>query len=174
MWAGQNYDVTPDIMTVGKAIAGGMPMSAVVSTEKIMERWHPGMHGGTFGGNPVCAAAALAVLDEFDRQDILSNVNVQGAYLAGKLKELRAEHPCVSDDRGIGLMRAIEFSHADGTPAPDIWAEVKQQCLVNHMITLNCGVHGNGMRFATCLNVTPDVIDEGVAILDRSMDELGY
>jgi 4-aminobutyrate aminotransferase len=174
MWAGQNYDVVPDIMTVGKAIAGGMPMSAVISTEKIMAQWHPGMHGGTFGGNPVCAAAALAVLDEFDRQDILANVNEQGDHLASKLEELRAAHPCVSDARGIGLMRAIEFSHTDGTPAPDIWGEVKQRCLENHMITLNCGVHGNGMRFATCLNVTSDVIDEGVDILDRSMGELGY
>lgn len=173
MWAGQNYDVIPDIMTVGKAIAGGMPMSAVISTESIMAEWHPGMHGGTFGGNPVCAAAALAVLDEFDRLDILTNVRKQGAYLEGKLEELRAAHPIIGDARGIGLMRAISFNHEDGTPAPEIWNAVKAQCLKNHMITLNCGVHGNGMRFATCLNVTFDIIDEGVGILDKSMSELG-
>lgn len=173
MWASENYGVVPDIMTVGKAIAGGMPMSAVVSTERIMAEWHPGMHGGTFGGNPVCAAAALAVLDEFERQGILANVNKQGTYLAERLSELQSAHPLVGDVRGIGLMRAIEFDHEDGTPAPEIWGQVKAQCLKNRMITLNCGVHGNGMRFATCLNVTSDIIDEGVGILDKSMCELG-
>lgn len=173
MWASENFDVIPDIMTVGKAIAGGMPMSAVVSTEEIMAEWHPGMHGGTFGGNPVCAAAALAVLDEFKRQDILSNVNRQGAYLASRLDELQAAHPVIGNVRGIGLMRAISFNHEDGSPAPELWGEIKAQCLQNHLITLNCGVHGNGMRFATCLNVTADVIDEGIGILDGSMRELG-
>lgn len=175
MWAGQNFGVTPDVMNLGKAIAGGMPMSAIVSTEKIMAKWLPGMHGGTFGGNPVAAAAGLAVLDQMEEQHILKNVNEKGAYLAGKLEELRKAHPVVGDVRGIGLMRAIEFDHPeDGSPAPEIWTAVKAQCLKNHMITLNCGVHGNGMRFATRLNVTTDELDEGVGILDRSMSELGY
>jgi 4-aminobutyrate aminotransferase len=174
MWAGQNFGVTPDIMTLGKAIAGGLPMSAVVSTEEIMQRWHPGMHGGTFGGNPVAAAAALAVLDQFKEQDILANVGKQGDYLGKKLTQLQEKHPVVGQARGIGLMRAVSFTHEDETPAPEIWNKVKAQCLKNHMITLNCGVHGNGMRFATCLNVTPDIIDEGIGILDRSMSELGY
>lgn len=174
MWAGQNFGVTPDIMNLGKAIAGGMPMSAVVSTHEIVSRWHPGMHGGTFGGNPVAAAAALAVLDEFERQDVLSNVNKMGDYLGEKLKKLAADHPVVGDVRGIGLMRAIEFDHEDGTPAPELWQAIKAKALEHHMITLNCGVHGNGMRFATALNVTADVLDEGVDILDRSMTELGY
>lgn len=175
MWAGQNFGVTPDVMNLGKAIAGGMPMSVIVSTEKIMAKWLPGMHGGTFGGNPVAAAAGLAVLDQMEEQHILKNVNEKGAYLAGKLEELRKAHPVVGDVRGIGLMRAIEFDHPeDGSPAPEIWTAVKAQCLKNHMITLNCGVHGNGMRFATRLNVTTDELGEGVGILDRSMSELGY
>ncbi len=175
MWAGQNFGVTPDIMNLGKAIAGGMPMSAVVSTEEIMSKWLPGMHGGTFGGNPVAAAAGLAVLDQFEEQHILDNVAEKGTYLAGKLGALQKAHPVVGDVRGIGLMRAIEFDHPeDGSPAPEVWKAVKAQCLKNHMITLNCGVHGNGMRFATRLNVTTEELDEGVGILDRSMTELGY
>ena len=174
MFAGQNFDVTPDIMNLGKAIAGGLPMSATVSTEKIMSKWLPGMHGGTFGGNPVCAAAANAVLDEFERQDILANVKTVGGYLGTKLDELHEAHPVIGDARGIGLMRAIEFDHEDGSPAPEVWGEVKAKALEHHMITLNCGVHHNGMRFATPLNVTREVIDEGLAILDQSMRELGY
>ena len=118
MWASQNFDVVPDIMTVGKAIAGGLPMSAVISTPEIMDKWPVGTHGTTFGGNP-----------------------------------------CISDVRGIGLMVAIEFSHKDGSPAPDIWAKVKKGCLERHMLTLNCGVNGNGMRFATPLNVKKEEID---------------
>ena len=122
MWASQNFDVVPDIMTVGKAIAGGLPMSAVISTPEIMDKWPVGTHGTTFGGNP-----------------------------------------CISDVRGIGLMVAIEFSHKNGTPAPDIWAKVKKGCLERHMLTLNCGVNGNGMRFATPLNVKKEEIDEGLS-----------
>lgn len=122
MWASQNFDVVPDIMTVGKAIAGGLPMSAVISTPEIMDKWPLGTHGTTFDGNP-----------------------------------------CISDVRGIGLMVAIEFSHKDGSPAPDIWTKVKKGCLEHHMLTLNCGVNGNGMRFATPLNVKKEEIDEGLS-----------
>ena len=131
MWASQNFDVVPDIMTVGKAIAGGLPMSAVISTPEIMDKWPLGTHGTTFGGNP-----------------------------------------CISDVRGIGLMVAIEFSHKDGSPAPDIWAKVKKGCLERHMLTLNCGVNGNGMRFATPLNVKKEEIDEGFSILEASIQAL--
>ena len=113
------------------------------------------------------------MLDEFERQHILENVNAMGDYLGGKLTEMQAKHPVVGDARGIGLMRAIEFDHEDGTPAPELWTAVKAKALEHHMITLNCGVHGNGMRFATPLNVTADVIDEGIGILEQSMDELG-
>ncbi|MCU6716987.1 hypothetical protein [Roseburia amylophila] len=72
-------------------------------------------------------------------------------------------NPCISDVRGIGLMVAIEFSHKDGSPAPDIWAKVKKGCLERHMLTLSCDVNGNGMRFATPLNVKKEEIDEGLS-----------
>lgn len=174
MFAGENFGVVPDIMTLGKAIGGGLPMSAVVSTPKIMAEWHPGMHGTTFGGNPVAAAAGNAVLDVFETTDILSNVLEQGSYLKTKLFALQKKYDCISDVRGLGLMLAIEFSHKDGTPGGDLWAKVKQRCFENHLLTLNCGVHGNGLRFATCLNVTKDVIDEGVGILDKSIGSALY
>ncbi|SFR55576.1 aspartate aminotransferase family protein [Anaeromicropila populeti] len=172
MFACENFDVVPDIMTLGKAIAGGLPMSAVVSTNEIMEEWHPGMHGTTFGGNPVAAAAANAVLDVFEEQNILENVNTMGSYLKEKLFELKEKYSCISDVRGLGLMLAIEFSHEDGTPGGDIWAKVKAECLRNKMLTLNCGVHGNGMRFATPLNVKKEEIDQGIMILEAALQTL--
>ena len=147
-------------------------MSAIISTKEIMAEWHAGMHGTTFGGNPVCAAAANAVLDEYETSGILENCNEMGAYLKEKLTALKKEHPCISDVRGLGLMIAIEFSHEDGTPGGDIWSKVKAECLKRHMLTLNCGVHGNGMRFATPLNVTKKEIDEGVGILEESLKAL--
>lgn len=172
MFASENFDVVPDIMTCGKAIAGGLPMSAVISTPEIMEEWHAGMHGTTFGGNPVCAAAALAVLDEYKETNILENVNKMGTYLKSKLEVLKEKYSCISDIRGLGLMLAIEFSHEDGTPAGDIFGKVREECFKNKLLTLACGVHGNGFRFATPLNVTKEEIDKGVAIVDKVIGEV--
>lgn len=172
MFAGENFGVIPDIMTLGKAIAGGLPMSAIMSTPRIMDEWHAGMHGTTFGGNPVAAAAANAVLDEFEDGSLLANCNAMGAYLKQRLLALKEKYPCISNVRGLGLMVAMDFSHEDGSPAPDIWNKVKQSCLEQKMLTLNCGVHGNGMRFATPLNVTKEELDEGLAIVERAIETI--
>ncbi len=172
MWAGQNFDVVPDIMTVGKAIAGGLPMSAVISTPEIMNEWKPGMHGTTFGGNPVAAAAANAVLDQFEDGTLLENVNVMGEYLRSELKKLQADFPIIYDVRGLGLMTAIEFPDEDGTPAPQVWEKVRKRCLELKLLTLSCGVNNNGMRFATPLNVKKEEIDQGLSILRKALSEL--
>lgn len=172
MFASEHFGVVPDIMTVGKAIAGGLPMSAVLSTPEIMAEWHPGMHGTTFGGNPVCAAAALAVLDEFQRTHLLDYVNEIGKYLKNQLEDLQKKYNCITDVRGLGLMLAIEFSHQDGSPAGDLLSKVQEGCLENRLLTLGCGVHGNGMRFATSLNVKQEEIDQGIAIIDRVLNQI--
>lgn len=171
MWASQNFDVIPDIMTVGKAIAGGLPMSAVISTPEITSPWIAGMHGSTFGGHPIAAAAANAVLDQYEDGTLLENVQEMGAYLQEKLKELQKKFPIIYDVRGIGLMVAIEFSHGDGIPAPEVWEKLRKRCLELKLLTLNCGVNGNGMRFATPLNVKKEEIDKGVAILEQALGE---
>jgi 4-aminobutyrate aminotransferase len=172
MFACENFDVVPDIMTLGKAIAGGLPMSAVVSTPEIMSHWLPGMHGTTFGGNPVVAAAALAVLDEFEESHIIDNCVSMGAYLKGKLLDLKSKYPVISDVRGLGLMMAIEFTNPDGTPGGNLLTQVKDSCLNKGLLTLSCGVKNNGMRFATPLNVTAAEIDEGLGILEAALKEL--
>lgn len=169
MFASEHFGVVPDIMTVGKAIAGGLPMSAVISTPEIMEEWHPGMHGTTFGGNPVAAAAACEVLNQFEQQDILGNVCKMGDYLKERLLEMKTRYPILYDVRGLGLMVACEFCYPDGTPAPELFDKVRQQCLDDHMLTLACGVNGNGMRFATPLNVTRAELDEGLQILEKAV-----
>lgn len=172
MWASENFGVVPDIMTVGKAIAGGLPMSAVLTRPDIAKEWPTGTHGTTFGGNPVAAAAGCAVLDAFEDGTLLENVCKMGEYLRAELKKLQAKYPIIYDIRGLGLMTAIEFAYEDGTPAPEIWQKVRAGCLERHLLTLNCGVHGNGMRFATPLNVKKEEIDEGLAILEASLAAL--
>ena len=85
---------------------------------------------------------------------------------------MQSRHSCISDVRGLGLMVAIEFSHEDGSPAPDLWTAIKAGCLKRHMLTLNCGVYGNGMRFATPLNVKREEIDDGLQILEEAICEV--
>jgi len=172
MFAGENFDIIPDIMTVGKAIAGGLPMSAVISTPEIMAEWHAGMHGTTFGGNPVCAAAGCEVLNQFEELHILDNVNKMGSYLKKQLIELKNTYPIIYDVRGLGLMIACEFSYADGTPAGDACKKVQKLCLENHLLTLSCGVAGNGIRFAAPLNVTQDILDKGLEIFGKAVAEV--
>jgi 4-aminobutyrate aminotransferase len=171
-FASENFDVVPDIMTIGKAMAGGLAASGVVSTPAIMATWGPGRHGGTFGGNPVVAAAGLAVLDEFAEADILTNVNAMGAYLAERLDALAAQFPIITDSRGLGLMRAIELNHLDGRPGGDLLEAVRRRCLDDGLFTLSCGVRGNGLRFATPLNITAEQLDEGLEILSGALSDV--
>lgn len=169
MFAAQYFDVTPDIMTLGKAIAGGFPMSAIISSSKVMNEWKPGMHGTTFGGHPIGASAALAVLDEFEKVNILDNVVAMGSYLEKCLRKLQAKYPIISDVRGVGLMQAIEFTHADGRPGGDIYSEVRQYTQKHGLLLLGCGLDGDGIRFASPLNVTKAVIDDALKILENAL-----
>ena len=173
MFASEHFEVVPDVMTVGKAIAGGLPMSAIISTPEIMSKWLPGMHGTTFGGHPVCAAAALAVLEEFKEINILENVNKQGAYLKERLLGMKAKYPVMGDVRGLGLMVAVEFVNPkDNSPSPDSLNKVKEYCFKNKLLTLSCGVHGNGFRFATPLNINRSDLNKGLTIFEDAVASL--
>ncbi len=170
MFASEHFGIVPDIMTLGKAIAGGLPMSAIVSTKEIMGSWLPGMHGTTFGGHPVCAAAALAVLELMEEENILENVATQGEYLKSRLMEIKEKHPIIGDVRGLGLMVAAEFVNPDdNSPSADYLNKVKDYCLKNKMLTLSCGVYGNGFRFATPLNISRADLDKGLAIFEEAV-----
>lgn len=173
MFASEHFDVIPDIMTLGKAIAGGLPMSAIVSTKEIMDSWKPGMHGTTFGGHPICAAAGLAVLKAFEEEHILENCNAQGQYLKERLLDLQKKYPVMGDVRGLGLMMAVEFINPeDKSPSADTLNKVKEYCFNQGLLTLSCGVYGNGFRFATPLNINKEDLDKGLAIFENAMKAL--
>jgi 4-aminobutyrate aminotransferase len=170
MFACQHFGIVPDIMTLGKAIAGGLPMSAIVSTKEIMDSWQPGMHGTTFGGHPVCAAAALAVLELMEEENILENVVTQGEYLKARLMAIKEKNPIIGDVRGLGLMVAVEFVNPqDNSPSAEYLNKVKEYCLEKKMLTLSCGVYGNGFRFATPLNISREDLDKGLAIFEEAV-----
>jgi 4-aminobutyrate aminotransferase len=138
-----------------------------------MDSWLPGMHGTTFGGHPVCAAAGLAVLKVLKEENIIDNVNTQGAYLKGRLLEMQKSYPAMGDVRGLGLMMAVEFVNpADKSPSADALNKVKQYCLEHGLFTLSCGVYGNGFRFATPLNITLKDLDKGLAIFEDALKAL--
>jgi 4-aminobutyrate aminotransferase len=145
-------------------------MSAVISTRAIMSKWLPGMHGSTFGGHPVAAAGALAVLEAIIEENILENVNKMGDYLRGRLTALQEKFPIMGDVRGLGLMTAVEFINPeDRSPNGEGFNKLRKYALENKLLLLGCGVYGNGLRFATPLNVTKEEIDKGLAIIEKGL-----
>ncbi len=161
MWASQHFDVVPDIMTTGKAIGGGLPMSCCWSTPEIMAKWNAGTHGTTFGGNPVCAAAGLATLDIIEEENLIENSRVMGEYLQEQLKAMQKRHGAIADIRGIGLMTAAEFCKP-GTfePAGDFAGGViKYLREEEKMLTTGCGVNHNGFRFIMPLSIKKEEVD---------------
>lgn len=169
MFASEHSGVVPDIMTLGKAIAGGLPMSAVVSTSEIMSRWQTGTHGTTFGGNPVSASAGVAVLDAFAAEGVLEKSVENGAYMKGKLEEILASSPLVHEVRGEGMMLAIKIAYPDGALGGDLAGRIRQVCCDKGMLVLGCGTNHDCIRFLAPLIVTHDVIDEGIAILTSAI-----
>src|ERR1700726_3144528 len=141
MFACEHTGVVPDIMTLAKSIASGLPLSAVVATSKLMDQWEPAAHGSTFGGNPVSCAAGIATLDVFEREGILENAATRGAELIRRLGDLQRRLPAIGEVRGLGLMVGVELVNKDGSANKDLQKKVRQVCLDSGMVVLSCGPH---------------------------------
>jgi 4-aminobutyrate aminotransferase / (S)-3-amino-2-methylpropionate transaminase / 5-aminovalerate transaminase len=145
----------------------------VIGKADIMDSVAPGGLGGTYGGNPVACAAALAVLDVIEEEGLLQRSLDIGNRLTDRLKGLagRMTTRCISDVRGLGAMVAIEFvSQADGrTPDPDLTKSLTAKCLENGLVVLSCGLYGNVIRILVPLTAADAVIDEGLDILEKSL-----
>ena len=159
----QVYDVKPDVMIMGKAIANGLPLSAVASSAEIMDQWLPGSHGTTFGGNPVSCAASAATIAGL--RDIVPTVGATSEYAFSRWNELAEQHRTIGDVRGLGLMIGIELVTEGNTPDPEAFNAIAGYALDNGMFILNCGPDGNIIRFIPPLNVTRDDLDTGIDIL---------
>jgi 4-aminobutyrate aminotransferase len=167
MFACDHYGLKPDIITLAKGIASGMPMGACVARADLMD-WGPGAHASTFGGNPVALAAALKTIELLEGGLIANSAEV-GAHLQNKLRELMKKHECVGDVRGLGLMVGVEFveDRASMKPAPELRDRVEMECYERGLILLGAGY--NTIRWSPPLVITKENVDVAVEIFDEAI-----
>jgi 4-aminobutyrate aminotransferase / (S)-3-amino-2-methylpropionate transaminase / 5-aminovalerate transaminase len=166
MWAIEQYEgAEPDLLVSGKSIGGGLPLAAVTGRAEVMDAAPPGGLGGTFGGNPLSCAGAAVVLDTVADPAFLAAARELGVTLRGRLEALAARHPEVGEVRGLGPMLAFEF----GERTPDRAQAVVAAAFERGLILLSCGLHGNVIRLLPALTITPEELDEGLAILEESL-----
>ncbi len=168
MFCAEHSGVKPDIMTLAKGLGSGMPIGAVVARRSIMQKWKKGAHGNTFGGNPVCCAAANATID-LVREQYAANAAKVGAHFMKRLAELRPDYPCIGDLRGLGLMIGLELIEKDGSPARALVDRLLHRAYHNGLLLLSCGV--STLRFMPPLCVTEAEVDEAMIYLRQSLDE---
>jgi 4-aminobutyrate aminotransferase len=169
MFAAETLGVTPDIILSAKGIASGMPIGAIISKTSTMT-WGRGTHGSTYGGNPVCCAAANATLDIIGKR--LPEIRKVGAFFIEELKKLQKKHPVIGDIRGVGLMIGAEFIQKDGSPATEYVGKLEQLAFRKGLLLLSCGK--STIRFAPPLVITEDDVKVGLEILDQCLTELGH
>ncbi len=168
-FACEHFGVVPDVMVVAKGIASGFPLSAVAAPRAIMDKWAPGAHGTTFGGNPVACAAALATIKTIEEDDLLRRASENGEYLMQRLVDMQNTYPIIGDVRGLGLMIGIEFVREGKKPNPEAVAKVRKTCQRNGLLLISCGSQGNVIRFIPPLTVTRQQLDEGLAIFEEAV-----
>ena len=174
MFAMEHYGVAADLTTLAKSLAGGFPLSAVVGRAGVMDACGTGGLGGTYAGNPVACAAALAVLDVFDEERIFERAERIGERIAGVLGTLAARHPDIAEVRRLGAMVAFELCESGdpGGPAADLTRRLIARARELGLILLSCGVYGNVVRILVPITAEDTVIDEGLAILVQAAGEL--
>ena len=168
----EDEGVVPDIVTTAKSIGGGLPISAVTGRADVMDAVHPGGLGGTYGGNPVAAAAALAVLDLIERDDLLARARETGAAIMDRLAAFSERFPIVGDVRGRGAMCAIELVSDRATKEPlDAGAmnAIAERCLANGVIVLSAGTYGNVLRLLPPLAIEPALLTDALDVMEESL-----
>ncbi len=171
-FAAHHYGVTPDILCVAKGIASGFPLSAVVAGREQMERWSPGAHGTTFGGNPVSCAAAVATMEVIAEEGLLERASVLGETARAAFSEMAGRYPAIGDVRGIGPMIGIEFVDSAGTPAGGACRQVLDACLQAGLILINCGLGRNVVRFLPPLIATEGELAQALRIFEEGVRAL--
>ncbi|NUO85978.1 MAG: 4-aminobutyrate--2-oxoglutarate transaminase [Cupriavidus sp.] len=169
LFAMEHYDVAPDLTTMAKSLAGGMPLSAVCGRAEVMDAPAPGGLGGTYAGNPLAVASALAVLDVLESEKLIERGAELGQRLMARLESLRPRVPQIAEVRGVGAMVAVEFRQADGSADPDFTRTVQNRALEKGLLLLSCGVYGNVIRFLFPLTIQDEVMNEGLDILGEAL-----
>lgn len=164
-FASEALGMVPDLITTAKGIAGGLPLSAVTGRAEIMDSCDPGSLGGTYGGNPLSCAAALATIDTYEADRLLARAEAIGARLLTTLRAARDRDRRIGDVRGRGAMIAIELvDPSTGAPDPELTARIAARTRADGVIVLTCGTHGNVLRLLPPLTIPLDLLDEGIGI----------
>jgi 4-aminobutyrate aminotransferase / (S)-3-amino-2-methylpropionate transaminase / 5-aminovalerate transaminase len=166
MFACELFDVVPDLIATAKGIAGGLPLAAVTGRAEIMNAAHVGGLGGTYGGNPVACAAALAAMETIKAENLIARAAEIERIMLGRLHRIQAEDNRVGDVRGRGAMIAVELVHQDSTdPDPGFTTAVATAAREKGVIVLTCGTYGNVLRFLPPLTISDELLNEGLDLL---------
>jgi 4-aminobutyrate aminotransferase / (S)-3-amino-2-methylpropionate transaminase / 5-aminovalerate transaminase len=166
-WAIERFDVEPDLLVSGKTLGGGLPLAGVTGRAEVMDAVQPGGLGGTFGGNPVACAAALAVLDELSAPGFNERAEQIATLLRTRLDEIAARHELVGEVRGLGAMLALELVEQSGDAARAVTTAAREKGLV----LLSCGLYGNVIRLLPPLSATDEELERGLAILEEALGD---
>src|SRR5216684_1481736 len=171
MFASERYGIEPDILVTAKSLGGGLPLAAVTGRAEIMDAPGPGGLGGTFAGNPLSCAAALAVLDLFEKENLLARANELGERFQRRAHEWQQRWSIIGDVRGLGGMQAIELVQSQETKAPaaDETKKITQHCYEHGLITITAGTYSNVIRVLVPLVATNEQIDEGLDVLESAI-----
>ena len=170
MFASELFGIVPDLITTAKGIAGGMPLAAVTGRAEIVDATHAGGLGGTYGGNPVACAAALAAMDAFENDGLIERAQQIEALLTARLGAMAASDPRIAEVRGLGAMIAIEFvDPTTGAPDGALTSAVAKACIAEGVIVLTCGTYGNVIRFLPPLSISDDLLAEGLDVVAAAL-----
>lgn len=161
-WGHEHFGVVPDILVTAKGLASGFPLSGIAASDALMRKAWPGSQGGTYGGNAVACAAAVATLDVVQDEKLVANADAMGARLRAGLEKVAAGVSAIGDVRGLGLMLASEFVTADGEPDPAAAARVQRAAVDEGLLLLLCGGFNNVVRMIPALIIDEAGIDEGL------------
>jgi len=172
MFACEHFDLVPDLMTMAKGIASGMPLSAVVGRAEIMDAPNPGQIGGTYGGNPVACAAALATIELMENEDLSGKAAYIGDLIVERLQQLQQKHPEIGDIRALGSMVAIELVKDPQTKEPfkEAVPIIIEECFKRGLLTMGAGLYGNVVRFLPPVVITDAQLHKGMDILAKALE----
>lgn len=168
-FAFEHFDLQPDIMVMAKGLASGLPLSGIAASRELMDRWMPGTHGGTYGGNAVACAAAAATVQVLRDEGLVENAAKMGERLMSGLRELQAEFPIIGEVRGRGLMVASEFTPTDGAHGKTYSKAAQKACLEEGLLLLTCSTYDQVIRWIPALTVTEAQIDEALEVFGRAV-----
>ena len=172
MFASEHYGLVPDIITTAKSLAGGLPLAAVTGRADVLEAPHVGGLGGTFGGNPLACAAALAVLDAMETEHIPERAARMGDRIRARFCQWATRYPCIGDVRGLGAMVALELVADRSTKAPDkgLTGRLLAAALERGLILLSAGTFGNIVRILAPLTTPDEIVEEGLDVMEQALE----